>query len=155
MPPGGLGRSSWLLGARRIWRGGLLCGPASWHVGLRVAADGVEVPQRLGVGAHQAGLDIGQPVLAAELADERLSAAQVGSGHAWEQMVFDLEVEATKDEVDQRAAEDVAGGQDLPAQEVALIVGVQDRHTLVVGGERDAQIQTQQPLLDQHEHHGP
>src|SRR5690242_18853411 len=71
---------------------GLYSGRRLWPAGPWVAADVVEVTQGLGIGVQQAGLGIGQPVLAAEPDDDRLGAAQVGSGHAGEQVVLDLVV---------------------------------------------------------------
>ena len=83
--------------------------------------DGVEVAQRLGVGAHQAGLAVGQALLLAELPDQGLGAAQVGPGHGGEQVVLDLVVQAAQGEVGEPAAADVAGGEHLAAQEVAPV----------------------------------
>src|SRR2546421_7807365 len=58
--------------------------------------DGMEMAQRLGVGAEQRGLAVRQALLLAEPADEGLGAAQVGSGHTREQMVLDLVVETAE-----------------------------------------------------------
>jgi hypothetical protein len=80
----------------------------------------VEVAQGLAVGADQGRLGIGEVVLAAELAHQRLGAAQVRAGHVREQVVLDLVVEAAEEDVDNAAAAHVAGGQDLASQEVEL-----------------------------------
>src|SRR2546421_11481038 len=97
------------------------------------SANRMEVAQHLHVGVDQAGFAIGHTVLAAELMYERLGATQVGSGHAGEQVVLDLVVEPSQDEVDQPTAAYVTGGQHLAAQEVAAVLGGEDRHALVVG----------------------
>ena len=77
--------------------------------------------------------------------------AQVGAGHVGEQVVLDLVVEPPEEEIDQAAAADVAGGQDLAAEEVELVGLGEGGHALVVGGERAAQVQAEQALLDQGE----
>ena len=80
--------------------------------------------------------------------------AQVRSGHAREQVVFDLVVQATQDEVDDSAAADVAGGQHLPAQVVPLFSRLEDRHALVVRGERAAHAEAEDACLGLSAHRG-
>src|SRR5215211_7040854 len=93
-------------------------------------ADVMEVADGLGVGAEQAGLDIGQAVLGAERPHQRLGPAQVGPWDGGEQVVLDLVVEPAQHEGDHPAAGHVAGGQHLAAQEVELIGLGQGRHAL-------------------------
>ncbi len=50
--------------------------------------------------------------------------------------MLDLVVQAAQREVGEPAAADVARGEDLTAQEVVVVRQLQDRHPLVVGGER-------------------
>src|SRR5919106_2588230 len=102
----------------------------------------------LGVGAEQAGLGIVQTVVLAEGPDQRLGAAQVRPGHVGKQVVLDLVVQPPQHEVDQPAAAHVARGQHLAAEEVQLIGLGEGGHALVVGSERTAQVQPEQPLLD-------
>jgi len=97
--------------------------------------------QRLGVGASQARLAVGQPVPLAVFPDQGLGTPQVRPRHGGKQVVFDLMVQASEGDVGQPAATDVAGGEHLPPQEVSPVGRVQDRHPLVVGGERSAQVQ--------------
>ena len=108
----------------------------------------------LGVRAQQAALAVRQVPLLAELPDQGLGMPQVGAGHGGEQVVFDLVVQAAQCEVSQPAAADVAGSKDLAAQKVGPVGCRQDRHALVVGGERRAQVQAEQALLHQDEHRG-
>jgi hypothetical protein len=61
--------------------------PAQWR------ADRVEVAEDFGEGSEGAALGVGEAVLLAEGADDRLRVAQVRSGHAGEQVVLDLVVE--------------------------------------------------------------
>jgi hypothetical protein len=61
-------------------------------------------------------------------------------------VVLDLVVQAAQGDVGQPAAADVAGGEYLPTQEVALAGCVQDGHTLVVGRAGAAQVQAEQAL---------
>jgi hypothetical protein len=111
---GGVGKRG-RLGCRR-WRGASFGGRATC---------GVQMPQRQPVGGGQGGLGIGDPALVAELADQGLGATQVRPGHAREEVVLDLVVQPTEDEVDEPAAADVAGGEHLPAQVVQLVVRAQ------------------------------
>src|SRR5216683_1680240 len=117
-------------------------------------ADSVQVAQRLGVGACQAALAVRQVLLLAEGPDQGLGAAQVRAGHGGEQVVLDLVVQAAEGEVGQQPAADVAGGEDLAAQEVTPAVRVEDEHALVVGSEGAGQVQAEKALLYQDEYHG-
>ena len=117
-------------------------------------ADGVEMAQRLGVGAEQGGLAVRQPPLGTEGGDQWLGPAQAGPGHGREQMMLDLVIQATQGHVGEPAAADVAGGQYLAAQEVDLLGRIQHRHALVIGRERAAEIEPEQALLDDDEHDG-
>ncbi len=146
LPSGQRGVCGWAAGRQRLASGGV--------AGAGRPADGVEVAQRLGVGADQAALAVGQVALKAERLDQGLGPAQVGPGHGGKQMVLDLVVQAAQGEVRQPPAAHVAGGEHLAAQEVGPVVGVQNEHALVVGGEGGAQVQAEQALLDQDEHHG-
>src|SRR6266851_1064868 len=95
-------------------RSGRLC-RAGWP------ADGIEVAQRLGVGARQAALAVRHASLPAERLDQGLGAAQVGPWHGGEQVVLDLVVQAAEREIGEPAAAHIARGERLAAQEVALI----------------------------------
>src|SRR6266550_3105048 len=132
-------------------------GPGRWaSVGDRRAgrpADGVEVPQRLGVGGDQRALVVGDAMLLAERPDERSGPAQAGPWHAGEQVVLDLVVQAAEQEVDEPAAPDVARGQHLAPEEVQVVLFGHHRHAFVVRRERAAQVQAEQALLDGHEGH--
>src|SRR5215469_4239400 len=104
-------------------------------------ADGVQVAEGLRVRAHEAGLAVGQSFVPAEVADERLRPAKARPGHGREKMVLNLVVQAAEGKVGEPASADVAGGQDLTAEEVVLVRGLQDRHALVVRGERGSQVE--------------
>src|SRR5215831_17538935 len=108
--------------------------------------------QGLGIGASQARLAVGQSALLAVFPDQGLGASQVGPRHGGKEMMFDLIVQAPERDIGQPSATDVAGGEYLAPQEVTPVTRVQDRHALVVGGERSAQVQAEQALLDQDEH---
>jgi hypothetical protein len=123
------------------------------HGGAGSRCGDVEVAQRLGVGAGQAGLAVGQAFVLAEGSDQGLAPAQVGPGHGGKQVVLDLVVQAAQGQVGQLAAADVAGGQHLAAQEVTVAGRAQDGHALVVGGKRAAQVQAEQALLHHDERH--
>src|SRR5262249_10121326 len=56
-------------------------------------ADEAEMAQRLGVGASQARLAVGQPVPLAVFPDDGLGAPQGGPRHGGKQVVFDLMVQ--------------------------------------------------------------
>jgi hypothetical protein len=118
-------------------------------------ANGIEVTERLRVGARQAALAVRHASLPAERLDQGLRAAQVGPWHGGEQVVLDLVVQAAKREIGEPAAAHIARGERLAAQEVALIGGLQDGHALVVGREGAPQVQAEQALLHDHEHHRP
>src|SRR5690348_16654994 len=75
--------------------------------------DRMQVAQPLDVRAEQAGLGVRHAVLPAEVGDQPLGVPQVRPRHAGEQMMLDLIVEATEDEIGQPAAPHVAGGEDL------------------------------------------
>jgi hypothetical protein len=60
-------------------------------------------------------------------------------------VVLDLVVQAAEREVGEPAAAHIAGGDGLAAQEVALVVRVQDGHALVVGGEGAPQVRPNRP----------
>jgi len=100
----------------------------------------VEVPHDDAIGLEQPGLGVGDAVLGAVGADERLRPAQVAARHAREQVVLDLQVEAAHEPVDRPAAADVARGQDLAGEEVDPRVPRDQRHPLVVGGEGRAHV---------------
>ncbi len=70
-------------------------------------------------------------------------------------MVLDLVVQAAERDVGEPAAAHIARGEHLAAQEITAVGRVQDGHALVVGGERTAQVQAEQALLHDHEHHRP
>ena len=114
----------------------------------RLSADRVQVAQRLRVGGREAHLGIRQPMLLAEVPDQGLRPAQAGTGHGREKVMLDLVVQAAQRKVSQPAAADVARGEDLTAQEIGLVRPLQDRHSLVVRGERGAKVQAEQALLD-------
>ncbi len=114
----------------------------------RAAPDLVEVTQTLAVGLDRADLHVVDAALGAEVAHDRLDLPQVGPGHAREQVVLDLVVEAAQHEVDDRRALDVTGGQHLLAQEVEVVLGGQHRHALVVRCERHAHVEAEQRLVD-------
>ena len=116
-------------------------------------ADSIEIPERLPVRVHQAGLAIAHIPLPTEIPDQGLGAPQARAWHGGEQVVLDLVVQAAQREVGQPATTDVAGRQHLAAQEVSPVSRRQDRHAFVVGGERAAQVQAEQTLLHQHEDH--
>src|ERR1039458_3591929 len=84
-------------------------------------ADVVKVAQRLGVGADQAGLAVGQVPLLAEGPDQGLGVRQAGPGHGRKEVVLDLVVEAAEGEVGQPATAHVAGGEHLPVQEAGAV----------------------------------
>src|SRR6266700_927591 len=117
--------------------------------------DGVEVTQRLSVGARQAALAVWHASVLGERLDQGLCAAQVGPWHRGEQVVLDLVVQAAKREVGEPAAAHIAGGEYLTAQEVTSVGGGQDGHALVVGGEGATQVQAEQALLHDDEDDGP
>jgi hypothetical protein len=104
---------------------------------------------------EQGGLDARDAEFAAVGPDDRPGVAQGGARHAQEQMVLDLVTKPTQQYVGERAAVDVARGQHLAAQEVGLVVRVEDRHALVVGRERRSQVEPEQCLLHQDEGQRP
>jgi hypothetical protein len=65
----------------------------------RAKPDLVEVSHDDPVSAQQAGLGVGDPASGAEVADDGLGAAKVGSRHAGKQVVLDLVVEPPEREV--------------------------------------------------------
>ena len=68
--------------------------------------------------------------------------------------MLDLVVEAAEREVRQPAAPDVARHEDLPTQEVDLLVRRDDGHPGVVGSERSPEKQAEQAHLDAEERSG-
>src|SRR5580692_8243296 len=122
-------------------------GPPAGRRAARQLAGGVEVPQRLRVRLEQGGLAVRHLARGAERGDQRLRPVQAGPRHGGEEVVLDLVIEAAEGEVGQPAAVDVARRQHLTAQEVGLVVRGQDRHPLVVGSERRAQVEAEQALL--------
>src|SRR3954470_5619398 len=89
-------------------------------------ADSVQVAQDLAVRAEDGALVVGEAVPPAVGAHECLSPPEAGPGHAGEQVVLDLVVQAAEDEVGEPAAADVAGGEYLAAQVVELVLVLQD-----------------------------
>ena len=108
----------------------------------------MKMTQHVRVRTDQALLAVPQAGLGAESPHHGAAAAQRGPGHGREQVMLDLVVEAAEHGFGQPPAADVAGGENLLAQEVQAVLLAQHRHALVVGGERAAQVETEQPLLD-------
>src|ERR1700683_127599 len=117
----------------------------------RPPADSIQVTESLRVGTHQTGLAVGQPFLAAELADQSLRPAQARSRHRREQVVLNLVVQAAEGKVGEPASANIARCENLTAEEVVLVLRSQDRHALVVRSERGSQVQAEQALLYQDE----
>lgn len=110
----------------------------------------VHVTQRLPVRVDEPCLRIGHTHLTAVGAHRRLGEPQMGAGHAREEMVLDLVVEAAEEPVGQGAAADVAGGEHLAAQMAPALAsfGVGHLHALVVGREGHAQVEAEQRLVE-------
>jgi hypothetical protein len=72
-------------------------------------AECVQVAQRARVGGEQAGLGVGDLVLRAVGLHQPLGVAQVGAGHAREQVVFDLVVQSAEHLVDEPVAAHICG----------------------------------------------
>jgi hypothetical protein len=87
------------------------------------------------MGSRGRVLAIGDALAGAVAAHEWLGRAQVGTGHRGKQVVLDLVVQSAEGEVDDPPAADVACREYLAAEVVGLVVGRQDRHSLVVGRE--------------------
>ncbi|KFY77510.1 hypothetical protein V499_03140 [Pseudogymnoascus sp. VKM F-103] len=87
---------------------------------------------------HEPEDGILNPDILAELANQRLHPAQVVAGHAREQVVHGLELEATVDEVQPRGAVDIHGGAQLLLGEGLGGAEVGGRHAPV--GERDLHV---------------
>jgi hypothetical protein len=90
-------------------------------------------------------------VFLAEAPDDRLRYSQPVAGHAGEEVVFDLVVEATVPEVGDRVGYDDTTGQYLPAQEVHLAVVVQEGHGFVVWCEDRDQVGAKEAAMDGNE----
>src|SRR5215217_8476493 len=116
-------------------------------------SDRVQVLEDLAIGPEHAGLVVADAVLAAELPDDRLRLSQLVPGHAGEEVVFDLIVEATVPEVRDRVGAHVAARQHLAAQEVYLAVLLEHRHCLVVWREDRDHEHTVEPAVNGDEHH--
>jgi hypothetical protein len=101
----------------------------------RRASGLVETAQRLTVGGDEAGLQVGHAQILAAAADHAPVPAQVRAGHAGEQVVLDLMVQAAGRDAGEPPATHVAGGEHLPAQEVGAVLAGEDGHALVTGGE--------------------
>ena len=111
-------------------------------------ARGMEVTEHLPIGGDKRGLVVTNRVLGTEVTHETLGPAQVRPRHGGEEVVLDLEIEAAEDESGQPPAADVAGGKDLTAQKAQLHSFTEHRHADVVGGEGAAEIEAEQPLVD-------
>src|SRR6266702_3402320 len=117
----------------------------------RQFVDRVEVAERLHIGSEHRALMVDKAVLQAERPHERTGTAQVRPWHAGEQVMLDLVVEPAEREVHHPAPAHVAGRQHLAAEVVQLVRFGEHRHALVVGGERAAQVEAEQALLDDDE----
>ena len=114
----------------------------------------MQVVKDLPVGPKNARLVVGDVELPAEVFDYRLHLFKLVAGHTWEEVVFDLVVEASVPEVGDRVCHDVAAGQYLAVEEVYLAVLIQKRHGLVVGREDRDHEQAEQPAVDGDEQRG-
>ena len=86
--------------------------------------------------------------------DDFLRLFQLVPGHPWEQVVLNLIVEPTIQEIIDEAGLDVSGGEYLSPQEVHLRVGVEQKHALVVRGKGRASVKSEDELIDDEEHDG-
>ena len=84
-------------------------------------------------------------------ADQGLGQPQVRARHAGQEMVLDLVVEAAEEEVGERIAAHIAGGEHLAAQVAPAGALLGHRHALVVRCERTAQVQPEQGVVQQRE----
>src|SRR6266566_3253623 len=102
-------------------------------LGAKRRADVVQEAEQLPIGLEERRLVVRDPMLLAELPDDRLRATHVQARHAGEQVMLDLVVERAVPEIGQRMAADVARGQNLGAHEVESRGGVGLWHALVIG----------------------
>ncbi len=86
-------------------------------------------------------------VLRAVLPDHSLCGTQIWPGETGEEVMLDLVLEPAQCKVDERAATDIAGHQNLPAQEVDLHIAWNRRHADVVGREGSTEEETEDAHL--------
>jgi hypothetical protein len=120
----------------------------------RAAPNGMEVAEHLPIGGDKRGLVVTNRVLGTEVTHQTLGRAQVRPRHGGEQVVLDLEIEAAEEKSGKPAAANIAGGEDLTAQEAQLGSLTEHRHAGVIGGEGAAEIEAEQPLVDDDEDDG-
>ena len=106
-------------------------------------ANVVEVSDHCPVGRQHADLCVGNAHSFAVFLDDEACSAQVWPGHVREQVVFDLEVQATEHGISERAACDVARGAHLAFEKIRGGVVGQNRHSFVVRGEGGAHVDTE------------